>query len=399
MKNQLTLTAALLLTTTAASAAGIDRTLTNYGILFETGNYVELSYANVRPNVSGTYGPLATTLGGGVTETGVMSKDFSTLSGSVKYDFTDRISLGFFVNQPFGADASYPQGIYRGLDAEWDSVGTSVVVKYKATPNISVYGGVRSIESEARILIPSLLLGTLIKRAQADAGDADGAANTATVLASTDPINGPFRYTAQTDKDRQTSYIIGAAYERPEIALRVALTYESGYNHTFNTTETFAAIPAINGTRPTEIAMPDIYTLDFQSGVATDTLVFGSIRHATWSDWHVRPSGYLALTGGEVTGVDTDSTTYRIGVGRKINDSFSGFARITYEPGNGDELSRLAPTDGSTAFGVGGTFTNGPIKLTGGVEYIRFGDGTDGTGTVFADNDAVAVGVSVGYRF
>ncbi|MBU2358298.1 MAG: hypothetical protein KKB02_05105, partial [Alphaproteobacteria bacterium] len=103
-----------------------------------------------------------------------------------------------------------------------------------------------------------------------------------------------------------------------------------------------------------------------------------------------------------VTGIDSDSTTYRIGVGRKFNQTFSGFVRVTYEPGNGDDLSRLAPTDGALAYGIGGTYNRGPVKVTGGVEYITLGDGNDGpttTNTRFADNDAVAVGVSVGYRF
>ena len=225
------------------------------------------------------------------------------------------------------------------------------------------------------------------------------ALQTQSTLSLNNATTGPLTYRADTEKDRETSYILGAAYERPEIALRVALTYESGYTHKFRTTETLAAVPGISGSSITRVDMPDVYTLDFQSGVATDTLVFGSIRHATWSDWHVRPRGYEALTGDEVTGIDSDTTTYRIGVGRKFSDSISGFARVTYEPGNGDVASRLAPTDGSTAFGIGGTYTRDAFKITGGVEYITFGEATDASGTRFADNDAVAVGVSVGYRF
>ena len=453
MKTQLTLTAALLLSTTAVSAAGIDRSLTNYGTLFETGNYVELSYAGVRPDVSGTYPPAVAAAFGGETSTGVMSRDFSTLSISAKYDLTDRLAVGLFSNQPFGADALYPQGAYQGLQAEWNSRGTTVVLKYKVSPNISVYGGVRSIVSQADILIPNQLVGAsaasqladgarqaaagaqqaadgaLAAQAAAEAAALAGDFATAATLgqqaldlatqaqtlaaqaqaaagqaqAILDPANattGPFTYTANTDSDRQTSYLIGAAYEKPEIALRVALTYESGYTHSFDTTENLAAAGLADLQSVTRISMPDVYTLDFQSGVAKDTLVFGSIRHATWSDWEVRPIGYETATGGErVTGIDSDSTTYRIGVGRKFSDAFSGFARVTYEPGNGDVASRLAPTDGSTSFGVGGTYTNGPIKLTGGVEYIKFGEATDDSGTVFADNDAVALGLSVGYRF
>jgi long-chain fatty acid transport protein len=450
MKKQFTIAAALMMTTTAASASGIDRNLTNYGILFETGNYVELSYATVSPSVSGTYGPTATLLGSGVTDTGVMSEDFNTLSGSVKYDLTDKLALGLFSNQPFGANSNYPGGFYQGLAAEWNSRGTSVVLKYKVTPNISVYGGARSIVSQADILIPNQMAGAevagqliadataagegaaaaaaaaaaAVVAAQAATNPAEAqtlaaqaaafgeraltlqaqaeaaAAQAQAILNPTNATLGPFTYTANTETDRQTSYIVGAAYERPEIALRAALTYESGYTHTFNTTENLAAAGLSDLQSVTKITMPDVYTLDFQSGVAKDTLVFGSIRHATWADWEVRPNGYETVTGGDrVTGIDSDTTTYRIGVGRKFNDAFSGFTRITYEAANGDVASQLAPTDGSTAYGFGGTYNNGPIKLTGGIEYITFGEATDDSDTVFAENDAVAVGVSVGYRF
>ena len=420
MKKHLTLTAALMLTTTAASAAGIDRVLTNYGILFETGNYVELSYANVQPEVSGTYsstplGPGLPSLAaaGGSDTTGTMSKDFSTLSGSVKYDLTDRLALGMFSNQPFGADAAYTSGFYTGLAAEWNSRGTSVVLKYQATPNVSVYGGVRSIVSQADIAIPDSLVriryagaaAQLQGAAQAAAAAGDlataaalGAQATQLGAVATTAPQGSLGYTATTDSDRQTSYILGAAYERPEIALRVALTYESGYSHEFDTSESLPLLGARNSV--TTVDMPDVYTLDFQSGVATDTLVFGSIRYATWSDWEVRPDLYNSLPGNPaVVGIEDNSTTYRLGVGRKFTDAVSGFARVTYEPGTDKEVNRLSPTDGSIAYGVGGTYTNGPIKVTAGVEYVQFGDGTDSTGTVFADNDAVAVGVSVGYRF
>lgn len=419
MKNYLTAGAALLLTTTAASAGGIDRTLSNYGTLFEVGNYAELSFATVKPNVSGDYSPFFTAAGGGVSSTGDMATDFSTISGSVKYDLTPRLALGLYANQPFGADAKYNAGFYQGLAAEWDSKQLAIVLKYKITPNISVYGGARSIESQANIAIPDSLVrvqfagAAQATAAAAAAAQADGDLTTAAALgqqatalatfAETAPA-GSLAYTATTESNRQTSYIAGIAYERPEIALRVALTYESGYTHDFATTESDAGIGLVDYQSTTNITMPDVYTLDFQSGVAKDTLVFGSIRHATWSDWEVRPEGYATLPGNpRVTGIDTDVTTYRIGVGRKINDSFSAFARVTYEAGNGDELSRLAPTDGSTAFGIGGTYSRDAVKVTAGLEYITFGDGTDNNnptfGTVFAKNDAVALGVSVGYRF
>ncbi len=388
MKNTLKLTAALMLTTTAATAGGIERGGNNYSVLFEEGNYVALSFSSVRPDVSGDY---PATLGGGSTDN--MSDDYTNFGVALKYELNEQFDVGLFLNQPYGANAEYTAGAYTGLAADWDSNQVALVLKYQATPNISVYGGVRSVESEANIAIPDALVRGGLAAAAA-AGNAQAGA-----LAAGAPA-GTLGYTAETDANRETSYIVGAAYERPEIALRVALTYETGYTHTFAGTESVPAVPTVSGTSDFEIEMPQSVTLDFQSGVAADTLVFGSIRWAEWSVWEVRPNGYEALTGGgRVTGIDDDVTTLRLGVGRKINDDLSVFARVTYEDGNGGEASRLSPTDGSTAFGFGGSYTYNNVKFTGGLEYVKLGDATDASGVEFADNSAIAVGLTVGYQF
>lgn len=384
MKTYLTVGAALMLTTTAAQAGGIDRAGNAYAALFEQGNYAELSFSTVRPDVSGDY-PAA--FGGGSTDD--MAGDYTTAGLALKYALSDQFAVGVFVNTPYGADANYPAGAYTGLSAQWTSDQIAVVLKYQATPNISVYGGVRSVESSARIAIPD----ALIRGGLAASGSPQGAA-----LAAGAPA-GTLAYTAQADADRQTGYILGAAYERPDIALRVALTYESGLTHKFATTESIAAVPALSGDSETEIEMPQAVTLDFQSGVAADTLVFGSIRWSEWSVWEVRPANYNTLTGDRVTGIDNDVFTYRLGVGRRINEDLSVFARVTYEAGNGDVASRLAPTDGTTSIGIGGTYTMDNIKITGGVEYAFLGDATDASGVEFSGNTALGVGLSVGYRF
>ena len=163
--------------------------------------------------------------------------------------------------------------------------------------------------------------------------------------------------------------------------------------------QTNPALAAAFAPSTTEIKMPQTLTLDFQSGIAKDTLLFGSVRWSEWSVWEVRPRGYEALTGGNVTDFDNDVLSYQLGVGRRLNDNLSVFARIGYEKANGGVASRLAPTDGSKSFGLGGTFTKDNMKITAGLEYVEVGDAVDGSGTVFAGNKAVGFGVSVGYRF
>jgi len=164
--------------------------------------------------------------------------------------------------------------------------------------------------------------------------------------------------------------------------------------------ETFGGVnggATIPGT--TKITMPQSVALDFQTGVAADTLVFGSVRWSEWSKWHVRPSYYDAVVGDEVTGFDNDVVTWRLGVGRKINDSLSVFAQLGYEAPNNDVASRLAPTDGMQSIGVGGAWTNGNMKVTGGIEYVKLGDATDASGTEFSGNSALGVGVKVDFAF
>jgi long-subunit fatty acid transport protein len=363
MKQLIVATAALSCVAGTAFAGGIDRSRISYSILFEEGNYAELSFSRVQPEVSGTYsgafGPFAG------SSTGDMAGDYSSFSLSYKHQFSDRLHLGLFVNSPYGADANYTQGPYTGLAATWDSQQIAGILRYEVTPAISVYGGLRYVKSEAEIFLPASLVGA--------------------------------PYTAN-GKTEDTGYILGAAFEKPEIALRVALTYESGITHDFPTTETWAPLGGTINTT-TRIEMPQSLALDFQSGIAKDTLLFGMIRWAEWSVWEVRPPGYEGVTGLDITSFDNDVITWQLGIGRRLNENLSVFARATYEKANGGIASRLAPTDGSTAIGIGGSYTKDNIKVTAGLEYVQVGDAVDSSGVEFEGNSALGFGVTVGFRF
>ena len=398
MKKVLSAGAALLLTTSIASAGGLDRSGSAYSILFEEGNAVNLSFSSVTPEVSGSYE--GSVLPGATGGTDNMAAAYASLGFAVKYEVSSALDLAVFYNQPYGADGEYTNGFYDGLVAKWDSQQIAAVVKYEAAPGISVYGGIRAVESQATIVLPDNLIrfgyGVVAANPDSTATQVGGA-----MLALTaDP--GDLEYNAQTETNTQIGYILGAAYELPEIALRVAVTYESGVTHDFKTTENFAAptpLGLADSTSTTDIEMPQSVTLDFQSGIAADTLIFGSVRWAEWSVWDVRPAGYEAATGGSVTGFDDDNMTYRIGLGRQINDQLSVFGRVTYEAASGDDLNRLSPTDGSTSIGLGGSYSVDGIEFTGGIEYAMLGGGEDSTGVEFDDNTALGFGLSIGFSF
>lgn len=376
----------LALASTAATAGGIDRARLSYGILFEEGTYTEFGFSRVAPDIRGTYPGL---LGGG--STGDMAGDYTTFSLAYKRDLSDRLSLGFYINTPYGANALYTQGAYTGLTATWDSEQIAAVLRYELQAGVSVYGGARYVQSKAEIAIPD----AVIRGGLAAAGQAGN--QQAAAIAANAP-GGSLAYTADGSRTGDLGFIAGAAYERPDIALRVALTYESEIKHDFATSETWPFFGALPDST-TRIRMPQSITLDFQSGVAADTLVFGSIRWSEWSVWEVRPAGFDGVFNDNVTDFENDVLTYQLGVGRRINENLSVFIRAGYEDAKGGIASRLAPTDGQKSIGVGGTWTVGNAKITGGVEYVDIGSAVDGSGTQFRGNSALGFGLSVGYRF
>ncbi|CUH77287.1 outer membrane protein transport protein [Tropicibacter naphthalenivorans] len=409
---------ALALTSTTALAGGIERSVIDYGVLFQPGTQLTFSTALVSPKVSGTYDAA---LGGG--STGNMAENYASYGFSYKNQFTDKLAFALYNNDAYGADALYTQGAYTGLTATWDSNQTAAMLRYQVADRISVYGGVRYVRSSAEILIPDQMIRpsvqsqltdgvTQLQNAQAalaglgqGAGDAQydtvtaqlQATQTRLAQANAAPF-GTFTYTADSNVDGQFGYVLGAAYEIPDIALRVGLTWESAITHKFDTNEALAGA-GLNATTQTEIEMPQSVALDFQSGVAAGTLVFGQVKWTEWSKWEVRTPGYEAFSGDAVTGIDNDTWTYRLGIGRKFSDSVSGFAQVTYEPSNGAVASRLSPTDGKISFGIGGQVTEGNMKMRGGIEYVKLGDATDASGTKFKGNSAIGMGLSFTVSF
>ncbi|GAB5436920.1 hypothetical protein [Falsiruegeria mediterranea] len=87
-----------------------------------------------------------------------------------------------------------------------------------------------------------------------------------------------------TDAPVDFGYALGVAWERPDIAARVSLTYSSAMEHTLLESESLNPPPPVPaGTLVTvpassTIETPQSVNLDFQTGIAPDTLLFGSVR-------------------------------------------------------------------------------------------------------------------------
>jgi long-subunit fatty acid transport protein len=367
--------AILLLSASQVVAGGIERAPQSLSALFEDGNYVEFSFGGVNPTVEGT-----DFLG---SNTGDVAQGYGFTGLSYKHQFTDALSGAIIIEQPFGADILYPtvedggSAVFGGTLARVDSTTFTALGRYKMQNNFSVHGGIRGSRADATVSLNGLAYG------------------------------GVSGYTADLEADTGIGWVAGAAWEKPEIAARVSLTYNSEVEHNFRTTETLdsdgsgpVALSADPST--TTVNTPESWNLEFQTGVAEDTLVFGSVRWVNWSDFLVDPTVFTALTGSGLVDLE-DTTTYTIGVGRKFTENWSGSASFSYEKAGDKLVSPLAPTTGRKGVTLAAIYTEGPIKVTTGVTYIKLGDAnaeTADTARAFMeDSDAWGAGMRIGYTF
>ena len=141
----------------------------------------------------------------------------------------------------------------------------------------------------------------------------------------------------------------GVAYEIPDYALRVSLVYNSAVDldnldGTIDLRNSVLPVPGggfIPGTKynvESFASMPDSLELKFQTGVAPDWLVFGSVKWTDWSQLQI-----IKVTAKDTTdprNVPTsldllyrDGWTVTGGVGHKFNEKLSGAMSLTWDRG------------------------------------------------------------------
>jgi long-subunit fatty acid transport protein len=361
MKRILTTATALAAVATTAQAGGVERSVQSVAILFEQGRYAELSFGNFSPDVSGS-------VGGGALQSGDMSPSYNNWSLGYKMDIGERMAFAIILDEPIGADVSYPGtlglGTYplAGTTADLTSSALTALLRYKFDNNFSVHGGLRYQTVKGDVSIPL--------------------------------VSG---YSLSTNHDSELGYVVGIAWEKPEIAARVALTYNSAITHTLDSFERLGP-GSLASTFDTEV--PQSVNLEFQTGVAEDTLLFGSIRWADWSEFVIDPTLYPAALG-PLVAYAKDRVTYNLGIGRRFNEQWSGAVTIGYEPSDGERTGNLGPTDGMSSIGLAGTYTMDNVEITAGVRYVDIGGATTNPplNAVFANNEGLGVGIRIGYSF
>lgn len=385
---------AILLSTLPTSlvlAAGLDRSGQSISAFLQSGNYVEASISVLDPSVSGKSNNGAT-----VTD---MADDYYFPSAAIKVQATDHFSFGLLYDQPYGADSQYSSDLGAfGDSTEGTSVkvrtnNLSLIVGYQPTENWNIYAGP----------VYQTVKGNVSLR------------GTAYSLLS--------GYNIDLKEDDAFGWLAGAAYQIPEIALKAAITYRSEIKHELDTTETSnvyippnylptlpSGIDLRSISSQTEVVTPQSVNLDFQTGIAKDTLAFANVRWVHWDQFAVSPAALASaskLAKGKAQNLidySDDQISATVGVGHKFTSKWSGSASVGWDSGAGNPVTTLGPVEGFWSVGLGGQYS--PAEnyfVQAGVKYFWLGDAKAQTGgTVvgdFSDNDAIAYGLKFGYKF
>lgn len=246
-------------------------------------------------------------------------------------------------------------------------------------------------------------------------------------------------YDAKIKETGGVGWLVGAAFQIPEIALKASVTYRSEIDHDVKIDEPFpnltgalSLLDPVNGAsiaksiqnrnEKTTITTPQSVNLDFQTGIMANTVAFANLRWVNWKDFSIRPDqfGEVSKIAGKIPGIDRpngfnlveysdDQYSVTAGVGRKLNDKWAGNVSVGWDSGAGDPVSTLGPTEGYWNVGLGVQYSPTPATfIAGGVKYFWLGDAKAQTGAQaggseyvadFSDNNAIAYGLKLGYKF
>ncbi len=370
MKYNFAVLAVFTMGATSVHAGGMEVTKLPTAMMFEKGTHASLSYGTFRPDVTDdTY-----------ATKGTMYKDRSAITATFKTKINDKVSLGFasYKSAEIQLDYTPATNFFTTVSPYVDlTIETMALLgRYEVSESLSVLGGLKySVGS--------------------------GGGNV---------LNAP-QGVVTASEDTAVGGIIGVSYENPEIALRISGIYQAKQEMS----HLAASTANINGDdlENTKSALPESFTIDFQTGIAADTLLFGSIHHALWDDAHISFWSTPALGGTNGIGGGegyvkkttwTDTTSFSLGVGRKLSDNWAISSSLNYEaPSEASGTSLLSTTDGVMGVTFGGKYSYDNITISAGLNYSQLGDKkvkpTGFPEGSFSDNSITSFGMKVGYNF
>ncbi|MFV5589876.1 outer membrane protein transport protein [Acinetobacter variabilis] len=341
-----TLTTAMILATvpmTGAFAAALDRSGQSMAAFLQPGNYFEAGISVLDPDVSGKEA--------GTSETRRniedMAGDYYFPSAALKFQPTEKFSVGILYDQPYGADAEY-----QGTNIFTSNPGTDTILSTGAINNIVRTRAIAALEAQGQPVNDQTIAFASqqvrdsaafqqLTGALAAGNNFLGEGNTK-VEVDTQNLSLVFGYQPtenwniygggvyQTVKGNLslrgqayslfngydatfketsgTGWLAGLAFQIPDIALKASVTYRSEIDHDVSASEDLsllnfpllttvlgglgvspAQLATLDDSGKTKITTPQSVNLDFQTGVMANTVAFANVRWVDWSNFSIRP--------------------------------------------------------------------------------------------------------------
>lgn len=438
---------ALSLVISSAHAAGIEYSKQSVAPFFEPGNYAELSYAYVDPKIEGT--------DAAGNKIGDMMDSFDLPGAAIKIAPTANTALAVIYEKPFGVDTEYPAGnIFSNrlgtTEARVETNGITLLGGGKISNNVWLYGGLEYQTLKGNITgAQPVGLTTAVSQVIDQAGaifgvptaeayyDLVNKQNNGTISAAEaealETVNGlatpvaeaPTYYTLDFENESTLAPVIGMAYEKPEIALRAALTYRAPAKYQVTGVENLQVIlPPISGgdgvtpgpatdevplplAGKTEVKMPQSVNLDFQTGLSEKYQLLGMVnaRWVDWSNFNVAPPLATFSTQEPLAAYKKDGYAVEVALGKQFNPKVSGEVRVGYDHGTGAPLSLLGPYDSIKSLGLSAQYKlTEQLSVAAGGQYMWFEGGpvdtkVDGRVANIDDGTGYALGMKLGYHF
>ena len=386
MKNLVKFTLAGMLLGSPALSGGWEASRLDTSMMYNDGGYAEVGTSSISYSINGT------------TQAAVehkMANDQTRTALGFKQQFGDfDVGLSRYMSGAIQLD-----GQATAAQAAGCSPLTLVVAPCSVVPSADVEATSLALMARYRINDNMSVLGGLNRYSVSDAN--------VTTLSGYYVVSGD-----------EMAPVAGAAYENKEIALRVELLVQVETDMALTAASSVAAAVPTTAVSGATMVIPQTITLNFQSGIAEDTLLFGSVHQADWDTAQIAiPENTAGINpaGGTLTVDDVGSdfssrTAYSIGVGRKINETLSVLGSYSTEDGGGATSNDpFTLTDGSQTIGVGARYTQDNMTITGGYSYTKVGDVTvthlaatgvpSGLTATYADNKVTGIGIKIGFSF
>ena len=380
----------LALSTTAVDAGGWETGRLDTGFLYQDGTYVEASYGSLDYSVNGTTQ---------ANQKHEMAKDQKRMSLSGKF-----AAGGFDIGlTSFGSGAIQMDGQGAAVDT---TACKTALQQYKiaaaATPQVPA-----DMLTQANLMgancsvVPSadVKLNTEALMARYSFNDKysviAGVRQSSLRKSSLDTLAAAY----SIDAVSKTGAVYGFAYERPDIALKFEILRSESI--TIDLVGKAATILDVTGT----LVIPEATTINFQTGIAENTLLIASAHRVNWTGSDVKLNVAASPSLNQASDF-SNTTSYSLGLGRKLNEATSASLTYSWEKGTnpgGASTSPFTMSNGSETLSAGVQHKIGSITISGGISYTKAGDvdvtHSSGLTASYADNSVTAVGIKFGYNF